>query len=215
MLAEDHRALREGLRMLLEVDGDIRVVAESEGGQEVIATALAQRPDVILMDVALLGLDGIEATRQIHAAAPELSIVMLSAHLELHIVRAALDAGALGYLLKRAGGKELREAVRAARRGHPYFSSEVLAAVRERTRAPSPSADPAQAEDASATLTRRETEILQLIASGRSNREIAEILQLSVKTVETHRLHLMEKLDLHDVASLTRYAIRKGLVDLC
>ena len=213
MLADDHRALREGLRALLVLDGDIRVVAEAETGQEVVTGALAERPDVVLMDTALIGLDGIEAVRQIHAAAPTIAVVVLSAHHELHTVRAALDAGAAGYLLKRASGKELREAVRAAHRGLRCLSAEVRAAVRARTRVPR-APDLAQEEVALDDLTRRELEVLQLVASGRSNLAIADVLKLSGKTVETHRFNLMRKLDLHDTSGLTRYAIRAGLVDV-
>lgn len=212
MLAEDHTTLREGLRLLLESDGDISVVAEAATGKEAIATALEKKPDVVLMDVALTGLDGIEATRRIHADMPSAAILMLSANAELFTVRASIEAGAIGYLIKRTGGKDLRDAVRAAASGRAYFSEEVTRAVRERVR-PGRGGEPGRAEDPGAILTDRELEILQLIAAGNSNREIAEMLKLSVKTVETHRMHMMEKLDIHDVASLTRYALRKGLVD--
>ena len=214
MLAEDHRTLREGLKMLLEVDGDIEVVAEAESGREAVAVAQSSGADVVLMDVALVGLDGIEATRLLRAAAPRIATLMLSAHPELHVVRASLDAGAIGYVVKRTGGRDLRDAVRAAAQGKPYFSEEVVRAVRERPRgARAASLDPATAEDPVRALTDREYEILQIIAGGHSNREIAEMLGLSIKTIETHRMHLMEKLDIHDVASLTRYALRKGLIE--
>jgi DNA-binding NarL/FixJ family response regulator len=209
LVAEDHLTLREGLKMLLELEGDIEVGAEVEGGADAAQVALDKRPDVVLMDVALVGLDGIEATRRLRAQAPEIPVLMLSASPELHIVRAALDAGAIGYLLKRASGKELREAVRAAVAGTPFFSTEVMGAVRERTRL---GIDHSRAEDPGAALTGRELEILQLIAAGYSNREIGETLKISVKTVDTHRMHIMSKLDIHDVAGLTRYAIRKGLI---
>lgn len=212
MLAEDHTTLREGLRLLLESEGDIQVVAEAGTGKDAVATAMRERPDVLLMDVALVGLDGIEATRQVRAENPNATVLMLSAHAELYVVRASLEAGAIGYIIKRTGGKDLRDAVRAAASGKPYFSEEVTRAVRERVR-PGRAGEPARAEDPGAVLTNRELEILQLIAAGNSNREIAEMLKLSVKTVETHRMHLMEKLDIHDVASLTRYALRKGLID--
>jgi DNA-binding NarL/FixJ family response regulator len=158
------------------------------------------------MDVALVGLDGIEATRRLHAEAPEIPVLVLSGRTELHVVRAALDAGAAGYVLKRVSGNDLRAAVRSVATGGTFLSPEVLAAVRSGTRT-----DPARAEDPG-VLTRREVEVLQLIALGNSNREISTVLGLSVKTVETHRMHVMEKLNIHDVAGLTRYAIRKGLV---
>jgi two-component system, NarL family, nitrate/nitrite response regulator NarL len=207
LVAEDHLTLREGLRMLLELEGDIRVQAEVEGGNEAVTKALEIRPHVVLMDISLVGLDGIEATRRLHAQAPELPVLILSANPELHVVRACLNAGATGYLLKRASGKELRDAVRAAAQGIPFFSAEVMGAVRERARLP-----PSRAENPS-LLTGRETEILQLIAGGYSNREIGEALTISIKTVDTHRMHIMSKLDIHDVAGLTRYAIRKGLIE--
>jgi DNA-binding NarL/FixJ family response regulator len=209
LLAEDHQTLREGLRMLLELEGDIEVVGEVEGGAEVAAKASELAADVVLMDVSLVGLDGIEATRRLRAEVPSAQTLILSASPELHVVRATLDAGAIGYLLKRASGKELREAVRAAHAGTPYFSNEVLGAVRERARQ---SPERRHVEDPRSVLTGREQEILQLIAGGSSNREIAETLSISVKTVDTHRMHLMTKLDIHDVAGLTRYAIRKGMI---
>lgn len=219
MLAEDHRTLREGLKLLLETEGDIAVVAEAASGKEAVAGALEHKPDVVLMDVALVGLDGIEATRELRAQQPSTTVLMLSAHPELYVVRAALDAGAVGYMLKRATGAELREGVRAAAAGKNYFSQEVMKAFRDRLRAGSspPSrvaGEPAIAQEPSAVLTDRELEVLQMIATGHSNREIAEILKLSVKTVETHRMHVMEKLDIHDVSGLTRYALRKGLIDV-
>jgi DNA-binding NarL/FixJ family response regulator len=212
LLVEDHRTLREGIKLLLEAEQDIAVVEEVEGGAEAVKSALASKPDVVLMDVGLVGLDGIEATRQIHTQNGQIAVLVLSASPELHRVRAALDAGAIGYLLKRASGQELRAAVRAAASGTPYFSKEVLHALRERV--PRGRRDPATAEDPGSALTAREIEVLQLIASGYSNREIAETLSVSIKTIETHRMHIMEKLDIHEVASLTRYAIRKGLVGL-
>jgi DNA-binding NarL/FixJ family response regulator len=218
MLAEDHLTLREGLRLLLEAEGDIQVVAEVESGHDAVTQALAIKPDVVLMDIALIGLDGIEAARQIaqKSAPTPPGVLMLSASAELYVTRAALDAGAIGYLLKKASGRELREAVRAASAGKPYFSDEVLRAVRERVGTGSvrrrASTEPRAYDAPGDVLTDRELEVLQMIAGGHSNREIAEILKLSVKTVETHRMHLMDKLDIHDVAGLVRYALRKGLI---
>jgi DNA-binding NarL/FixJ family response regulator len=209
LIAEDHLTLREGLRLLLEAEGDIEVAGEVEAGADAIARSLELKPDVVLMDVSLVGLDGIEATRRLRAEPNAPQVLILSASPELHIVRATLDAGAIGYLLKRASGKELRDGVRAAVAGNAYFSTEVLGAVRERARG---GPERRHVEDPKSVLTGRETEILQLIAGGCSNREIAETLSISVKTVDTHRMHLMTKLDIHDVAGLTRYAIRKGLI---
>jgi DNA-binding NarL/FixJ family response regulator len=210
-LAEDHAALREGLRLLLELEGDIAVIGEADAGAEAVRQSVAIRPDVVLMDLALVGMDGIEATRRLHAEAPEIPVLVLSASPELGIVRAVLEAGAVGYLIKRASGHELREAVRAAASGGSCFSPEVAAVVpRNRARG---TLTPREHDDPHLVLTGREAEILQLIARGSSNREIAEALRISVKTVDTHRMHLMTKLDIHDVAGLTRYAIRKGLIE--
>jgi DNA-binding NarL/FixJ family response regulator len=220
MLAEDHLTLREGLRLLLEAEGDIKIVAEVESGHDAVQKGLEVRPDVVLMDVALIGLDGIEAVRQLlsRAPAPQPGVLMLSASAELYVTRAALEAGAIGYLLKKASGRELREAVRSAATGKPYFSDEVLRAVRERvgqgTVRRRATTEPRAYDSPGDVLTDRELEVLQMIAGGHSNREIAEILKLSVKTVETHRMHLMEKLDIHDVAGLVRYALRKGLIQV-
>jgi len=195
--------------MLLELDDDIEVAGEVEAGAEVLPRAKELGVDVVLMDVSLVGLDGIEATRRLRGELQSVQVLILSASPELHIVRAALDAGAVGYMLKRASGKELREGVRSAMAGNPYFSAEVVGAVRERGRS---GPERRHVEDPRSVLTGREQEILQLIAGGCSNREIAETLSISVKTVDTHRMHLMTKLDIHDVAGLTRYAIRKGMI---
>jgi DNA-binding NarL/FixJ family response regulator len=221
MLAEDHLTLREGLKLLLEAEGDIAVVAEVDSGRDAVEQGVAVKPDVVLMDIALNGLDGIEASRQLTARLGSTGVLILSASAELYVARAALDAGAIGYLLKKATGRELRDAVRAAAAGKPYFSEEVHRAVRERLGQGSPrrprastNGEPRAWDAPSDVLTDRELEVLQLIAAGHSNREIAELLKLSIKTVETHRMHLMEKLDIHDVAGLTRYALRKGLIQV-
>jgi two-component system, NarL family, response regulator NreC len=194
--------------MLLKAEGDIGVANETESGSQAVSLALTGKPDVVLMDIHLVDIDGIEATRRIHAEAPQIPILMLSANMDLRAVRASLDAGASGYLLKRATGKELRAAVRAVAAGQPYFSAEVLAAARL------PSGGRGSLLSPGEQLTAREIEVLQLIALGNTNREIAEKLGISVKTVDTHRTHLMDKLDIHEVAGLVRYAIRKGLIEL-
>jgi DNA-binding NarL/FixJ family response regulator len=211
-LVEDHAALREGLKLLLEIEGDIAVIAEAESGSEAVRVAAEVKPDVVLMDVALAGMDGIEATRKLHAEQPLLQILVLSANPELGVVRAAIEAGAAGYILKRATGRELRDAVRAAASGQIMVLSPEVAAVGPRER-PRGTIVNRSLEDPRSILTAREMEILQFIARGSSNREIAEVLQISIKTVDTHRMHLMTKLDIHDVAGLTRYAIRKGLIE--
>jgi DNA-binding NarL/FixJ family response regulator len=208
VICEDHASLREGLRLLLEREGDIGVVGEASTGAEAVERVLAAKPSVVLMDVSLMGMDGIEATRKLKSDTPSLPVLMLSASHELSTVKAAVDAGAVGYLSKRSTGEELRAAVRTAASGGTCFSEEVAAAVKERART-----GERRLDDPRAVLTSRETEILQHIARGNSNREIAGVLGISVKTVDTHRMHLMTKLDIHDVAGLTRYAIKKGLVE--
>jgi DNA-binding NarL/FixJ family response regulator len=208
VICEDHASLREGLRLLLETEGDINVIAEAATGAEAVEKVASFRPEVVLMDVQLMGMDGIEATRQLHTQMPGVPVVVLSASHELSTVKAAVDAGAVGYLSKRASGKELRDAVRTAASGGTCFSPEVASAAKDKARQ-----SERRIDDPRAVLTGRETEILQLIARGSSNREIAEALTISVKTVDTHRMHLMTKLDIHDVAGLTRYAIKKGLVE--
>jgi DNA-binding NarL/FixJ family response regulator len=212
LLVEDHAALREGLRLLLEVEGDIAVVAEAESGSEAVRIAAEIRPDVVLVDVVLSGMDGIEATRRMRADQPTLPILVLSGNPEFGVVRAAIEAGAAGYILKRATGHDLRHAVRAAASGQMLVLSPEVAAVGPRARPRATIVD-RRLENPRTILTSREMEVLQFIARGNSNREIAEVLQISIKTVDTHRMHLMTKLDIHDVAGLTRYAIRKGLIE--
>ena len=215
VLCDDHASLREGLRLLLAVDGDIAILGEAESGEAAVEATLRLAPDVVLMDVGLAGLDGIEATRQVHQANPAQAVIMLSAKPELRVVRAALNAGALGYMIKRAGGDELRSGVRAAAAGQPFFSREVMAVARERSWAVRgrPLAPEPNPEDPASLLTLRELEILQLVAGGNSNREIGDLLDVSPKTIDAHRANLMAKLEVHDITGLTRYAIRKGLIE--
>jgi two-component system response regulator NreC len=219
MIVEDHALLREGLKVLVEAEGDIEVIGEAEAGAQAVELALARRPHVVLMDIALVGLDGIEATRRINEAAPEVAVLILSGSPELYVARAALEAGAIGYMLKTARGSELRAGARAAASGTPYLSDDVLREVRERLQPTASRArrvrgeGPQHASAPTAVLTDREIEVLQLVAAGHSNKDIAKLLELSVKTVETHRMHVMEKLDIHEVSGLTRYALRKGLIN--
>jgi DNA-binding NarL/FixJ family response regulator len=204
-LADDHAVMRDGLRLLLEAQPDLRVVGEAATGREAVRLVSMRHPDVVIMDIAMADLNGVEATRQIRARAPDTQVVMLSMYSnEEHVVR-SLQAGALGYVLKEAAGADVVDAVRAASIGRQYLSPKIAAAR-----------GPARREGVSPlqSLSAREREILQLIVEGRSSAQIAAILRLSPKTVDTYRSRLMRKLGLHDLASLVRFAIQQGLISL-
>jgi len=201
LLADDHALVRRGFRRMLEDDPAIRVVGEASSGSEAVDLAPALRPRVVLMDCAMSGLNGLDATRQLLGRLPETAVVMLSMHAEETLVRQALDAGARGYLLKSALDLDLAGAVKRAAAGE-----EVIDPALRR-------ADTKRGERTSA-LTPRELQVLRLICAGRSNREIAAELDLSVNTVGVHRTHIMEALGVHKTAELVAYAIRNGLVAL-
>ena len=209
MLADDHTVMRTGLRLLLERQSDFTVVAEAEDGREAVALAETQRPEVAVMDVAMPMLNGIEATRQMVAKSPNLAVVMLSMHSDESYVLRALKAGARAYLLKDSAEADLIRAVRAVSTGRSFFSPAIsrmlledhIRELRQKGK-----------EDTYETLTTREREVLQLIAEGNANKEISTILNLSLYTVETHRTHILQKLDLHSVPELILYAVRKGII---
>jgi DNA-binding NarL/FixJ family response regulator len=201
LLADDHALVRRGFRRILEDDPSIRVVGEAASGTEAIDLATTLKPRVVLMDCAMGGLNGLDATRQLLERLPETAVVMLSMHAEETLVRQALDAGARGYLLKSALDLDLAGAVKRAAAGE-----EVIDAALRR-------AEIKRGERTSA-LTPRELQVLQLICAGRSNREIAAALDLSVNTVGVHRTHIMDALGVHKTAELVAYAIRNGLVTL-
>ena len=210
LVADDHALLRAGLRALLETLPGIEVVGEAPNGAEAVRLSALTRPSVVLMDISMPGLNGIEATRRLREAEHSPYVLMLSMHAGEEMVRESLEAGATGYLLKDSERSELEEAVRATARGELWISPQVSRAL-----APSLLHGPRSAGSHSLQkLTSRQREVLQLIAEGRTTREIAESLQLSVKTVESHRANLMERLDIHDLAGLVRYAVRVGLVAL-
>ena len=209
LLADDHTLVRAGLRKLLESIPAMEVVGEAGDGLALLELAERLRPDVVLMDIAMPGLNGLEATGRICRAWPEVRVLILSMHQNAEYVRQALRQGAAAYLLKDAAPLELELALAAVLRGETYLSPAVSKGVVsdyvQRLRSDEP------AEDA---LTPRQREVLQLIAEGHSTKEIARRLDLSVKTVETHRTQLMRQLDIHEVAGLVRYAIRSGLVSV-
>ncbi len=215
LLAEDHTLVRAGIRALLQNLTGMQVVAEASDGREALRLIKTYQPDVVLMDIAMAGLNGLEATARVTKEFPTVRVIILSMHSNEEYVAQALRAGAAGYLLKDAVAAELELAVTAVARGKTYLSpavsKHVIADYLRRVEGGATGGG-GEAPSTSALLTPRQREILQLIAEGHSTKEIASILHLSVKTVETHRTQLMARLDVHDVAGLVRYAIRIGLV---
>jgi DNA-binding NarL/FixJ family response regulator len=207
LLAEDHLLVRASLRSLLERVADVEVVAEADDGRQAIEKTNEHRPDIVLMDISMPGMNGMEATRQIVKALPEIKVVVLSMHTNEEFVLQALRAGASGYVLKGSPPQELEMAIGAVARGElflsPAISKGLIAVFLSQT------ADRASPLD---QLTPRQREILQLVAEGKSSKEIARLLNASVKTVESHRQGLMDRLNIHDVPGLVRFAIRHGLV---
>jgi len=201
LLVDDHGLVRKGFRRILEDDPEIRVVGEASNGQDAIRLARQLRPHVIVMDMAMPGLDGVQATREILKHAPDSAILILSMYSEENYVRNALDAGARGYILKEALDVDLCGAVKALAAGKPAIGPGVLAA----SRAPDPLYD---------SLTPREKQILELAAQGKSNKAIAELLHLSENTVSVHRSNLMAALGIHRTTELIVWAVKKGLVHL-
>jgi two-component system, NarL family, response regulator NreC len=209
LVAEDHAVVREGIRMILDAQDDFAVVGEARDGDEAIRLARQLRPDVVVMDISMPRMNGVEATQEIKRLYPEIQVLILTMHEEESYVFQLLRLGAAGYVLKRAAATDLVEAVRAASRGeaflYPAVARSVVQDYLERMR----SGENSSRYDG---LTDREREILVLIAEGHTNAQIADRLFISVKTVQTHRAHIMEKLDLHDRSLLVRYAVRKGLI---
>jgi DNA-binding NarL/FixJ family response regulator len=210
VLAEDHKILREGLRALLKKESDIQVVGEAEDGRSAIRLAKKLKPSVVLMDIGMPELNGIEATKRICRDAPSVRVLVLSMHADRHFVTRSFGAGASGYLLKDCAFQVLAGAIRAVAGGQTYLSPRVAGFLIEDYL----SLSRMVSSSAHATLTPREREVLQLLAEGKATKQIANRLGVSVKTVETHRRNLMHKLDLHSLAELTRYAIREGLTPL-
>jgi DNA-binding NarL/FixJ family response regulator len=210
LLADDHQMLRDGLRSLLEKEPGMAVVAECANGREAVRLALELEPEIVIMDVSMPDLNGIEATRQIIAGAPRIKVVALSMHGDQRFVMEMLKAGASGYLLKDAAFEELAQAIREVLANRTYLCKEISEQVVGDYVRQLKQAD----GSAFSTLTTREREVLQLLAEGNSTAQMAERLHLSVKTIETHRQNLMEKLDIRNIADLTKYAIREGLTSL-
>ena len=210
ILVDDHVIMRDGLRHLLSEESDIEVVGEADNGREAVKLALEKKPDIVIMDIAMQDMNGIEATRQIKSENPDIKIIALSMHSERQIVVGVFRAGASGYLLKDSSSLELVDAIRTIYLGRKYLSQKIsdiilqeISDVKKET-----------GEIGVDILTNRECEILQLISEGNSTKKIADVLFISPKTVESHRANIMDKLNIHNIPELTKYAIRAGLTSL-
>lgn len=209
LLADDHTIVREGLRRILQDEANIEVVGEAADGHQAVEKALKLVPDVVVMDISMSRLNGLEATRRIKKAVPQVRVLILSVHKSDEYIFPILNAGASGYVVKDAASAELISAIHTAYRGEIFLSPIISKrVVEEFVRR----GEETKEEDDYEKLTAREREVLQLIAEGHNNREIAEQLCISVRTVETHRVHIREKLGISTTAELTQYAIRKGLI---
>ena len=211
LLAEDHAIVRQGLCSLLRADGHFLVVGEARTGREAVELAQKLRPDVILMDIAMPVLNGLEATRQILAADPAAKVVVLSAHSDDVYVERMIEAGVVGFLEKQTSAEILTKAIHEVVAGRTFFSPSIAKRLRDDQSKPRDRDGVLKAHGA--RLTSRESEVLQLVAEGSANKQVAAELGISIKTVEKHRQHLMDKLKIHDTAGLTRYAIAQGIVE--
>jgi DNA-binding NarL/FixJ family response regulator len=211
LLAEDHMIVREGFRKMLEIETDLEVVGEAREGRQAVAMAKKLRPAVVLMDIAMPLLNGLEATRQILKAVPTTKILMLSAHSDDAYVKNAIESGAMGFLLKQTSTHDVCRAIREVQKGKMFFSPSISKRLDHQNKKSTDRAGLLKKKVPQ--LTSREMEVLQLIAEGNANKETASELGIGIKTVEKHREHLMQKLDIHDTAGLTRYAIGAGIIE--
>jgi len=210
LLVDDHTVVRQGLRALLKAEEDIEVVGEAENGRIAVQFVRKSPPDVVIMDVAMPLLNGLEATRQILKAVPTTKVLVLTSYGDDDCVQQLTEAGVSGYLIKQTAANELVKAIREIRKGNAFFSPTIAKRLRDQCREAFANGQPVKKN---IELTSRESEVLQLIAEGFSNKQIAVELTISIKTVEKHRQQVMNKLNIHDVAGLTRYALSKGLVE--
>lgn len=210
LVADDHAILRDGIRALLNLHPDMEVVGEAEDGQQAIERVRQLQPDVVLMDIAMPGLGGLEATLEIKKISPQVKVLVLTQHDDKEYLYRFLKAGATGYVLKKAAGIELAAAIRAVHQGGAFLYPGIAPTVIEGYLKGSQDIAASEYE----SLTDREKEVLKLVAEGRTNKEIAAVLSLSIKTVMGHRANIMEKLDIHNRTELVRYALRHGLIDV-
>ena len=210
LLVDDHTVVRQGLRALLRAEDDLEVVGEAENGRQAVMLARKSPPDVVVMDVAMPMLNGLEATRQILRNTPSTKVLVLTSYSDDECVEQMMRAGATGFLMKQTAANDLLKAIREVYRGNSFFSPAIAKRLRDQCR--QALTDGASSRK-SGDLTSREAEVLQLIAEGFSNKQIASELTISIKTVEKHRQQVMNKLNIHDVAGLTRHAIAKGMVE--
>jgi DNA-binding NarL/FixJ family response regulator len=211
LLADDHVVVRQGLRALLVAEDDIDIVGEADNGRQAVQLVKKLTPDVAVVDVAMPLLNGLEATRQIKESVPGTKVLVLSSYSDDEYVQQLTQAGAVGYLGKQTAANELLKAVREVDKGHTYYSPAIAKRMREHSQAAF--ADGQSTGRSARNLTSREAEVLQLIAEGQANKQIASELSISIKTVEKHRQQVMNKLGIHDVAGLTRYALARGIVE--
>jgi DNA-binding NarL/FixJ family response regulator len=213
LLVDDHNIVRQGLRALLLAEGDITIVGEAQSGREAVQMASQLRPEVVIMDLAMPLLNGSEATRQVLKAVPSTRVVVLSSYGDDEHIHSAIAAGAAAYLLKQTAAADLVKAIREVKKGNAFFSPAIALKLKEQTcKSMNEEEQPPKTPDVD--LTSREVEVLQLIAEGFANKQIAAELGLSVKTVEKHRQSVMKKLDIHDIAGLVRHAVEKGIIEM-
>jgi DNA-binding NarL/FixJ family response regulator len=210
LLVDDHTVVRQGLRALLKAEEDIEVIGEAENGRVAVQFVRKNPPDVVIMDVAMPLLNGLEATRQILKMAPATRVLVLTSYSDDDCVQQLTDAGVSGYLIKQTAANDLVKAIREVQKGNAFFSPTIAKRLRDQCREAFANGQPVKKN---IELTSREAEVLQLIAEGFSNKQIAGELGISIKTVEKHRQQVMNKLNIHDVAGLTRYALTRGLVE--
>ncbi len=210
LLVDDHTVVRQGLKALLSSEEDMEVVGEAENGRQAVQLAKKCEPDVVVMDVAMPLLNGLEATRQIVRNSTHSKVLVLTTYGDEDCVTQMMDAGASGYLIKQTAANDLLKAIREVARGNAFFSPSIARRLRDQCREAFTTGQPPRKAN---ELTSREAEVLQLIAEGFSNKQIAAELCISIKTVEKHRQQVMNKLNIHDVAGLTRYAITKGMIE--